>query len=447
MITRLFVPAILASLASLSASTSVRAETITVCADGCDFTSINAAIDAAVEGDVIQLSAETYYEGAVIDLDGKAITLRGWTDNGVPLTEIHGGDFTRVLIVMNGEGADTVFEDLVIRNGNADIGAGMFIDQGCSPTLSNCTFSDNTASFFGGGMFNEGSPTLNDCTFSDNTASSYCGGMGNNFGSSPLLNGCTFTSNSANVGGGMYNLDRKQPGPGRLHAHGQLRLWKMAAGCTTTDSSSPIPDRLWPLRKFAQPDRGRLHGKGRQLHHRGVRHRRRRRSPTAPTSKNATAWTTTVTARLMKASIPTATELCRLLSTTVRTGPTTAPEDGTTITVAVGQSIRLAVDAVPAGGTVEIAVGYLSRSAYVNSIPGGKAVTIARLQPMNRACCSPKSSTAATPPACCNVVSGEGPDTIFENLVIQNGFNRLDIGGGMYNDQGSSPTLTNCMFT
>ena len=53
------------------------ADTITVCASGCDHTSINAAIDAASDGDVLQLSAETYTEGTTIDTDGKAITILG----------------------------------------------------------------------------------------------------------------------------------------------------------------------------------------------------------------------------------------------------------------------------------------------------------------------------------------------------------------------------------
>ena len=58
------------------------AETLTVCATGCDYTSINAAVDAASDGYVILLSAETYTEGSVISTDGKAIILRGagaWT--------------------------------------------------------------------------------------------------------------------------------------------------------------------------------------------------------------------------------------------------------------------------------------------------------------------------------------------------------------------------------
>ncbi len=71
---------LLATVALAFSSVTASAETITVCANGCDYTSINAAIGAASDGDVIQLSTETYFEGQVIDTLGMAITLRGVLD-------------------------------------------------------------------------------------------------------------------------------------------------------------------------------------------------------------------------------------------------------------------------------------------------------------------------------------------------------------------------------
>jgi hypothetical protein len=65
---------LLANVALALSSVAVSAETITVCASGCDYTSTNAAISAASDGDVIQLAAETYFEGEQIDMLGKAIT-------------------------------------------------------------------------------------------------------------------------------------------------------------------------------------------------------------------------------------------------------------------------------------------------------------------------------------------------------------------------------------
>lgn len=207
MVTRLFVPAILASLASLSASTSVRAETITVCADGCDFTSINAAIDAAVEGDVIQLSAETYYEGAVIDLDGKGVHLLGATNGcGGPASVLDGERQHRVLNCITGETAATMFSNLVIQNGNvsSDSGGGVKID-GASPVFENCVFSrnqvGNCCSGGGADIRNSSSPVFRQCVFTENRAASSAA-LSSNHQSSTTLENCIVVRNQATSGPG-----------------------------------------------------------------------------------------------------------------------------------------------------------------------------------------------------------------------------------------------------
>ncbi|MFH1371724.1 MAG: right-handed parallel beta-helix repeat-containing protein [Planctomycetota bacterium] len=94
-------------------------------------------------------------------------------------------------------------------------GSGMFNRSG-SPTVTNCTFTGNSADYFGGGMHNEffSSPTVSNCTFSGNSAGERGGGIYNNdSSSSPTVTNCTFTGNSAggsggwgdNGGGGMFN--------------------------------------------------------------------------------------------------------------------------------------------------------------------------------------------------------------------------------------------------
>ncbi|MAB71982.1 MAG: hypothetical protein CMJ54_05705, partial [Planctomycetaceae bacterium] len=189
----LFLTLALPGISSLTAA----AEMISVCAEGCDHTSINAAIATARDGDVIQLSAETYAEGSVISTDGKAITLRGVLDErGAPASVLDGAGSHRVLICEHGEDSGTVFENLVIRNGENDIGGGMYNDFS-SPTLTNCTFTGNTAGDDGGGMSNHvGSPMLTDCTFMNNSSIFSGGGMHNEF-SHPILIRCTFADNSA----------------------------------------------------------------------------------------------------------------------------------------------------------------------------------------------------------------------------------------------------------
>ena len=114
-------------------------------------------------------------------------------------------------VVFSATNSAVVLDGFSISGGNAN-GTSSFHNRGGgmynnfpSPTLTNLTFSANSATN-GGGMHNDGSsPTLSNVIFSDNTAASFGGGMNNDFGSSPMLTGVTFSSNSASSGGGMSN--------------------------------------------------------------------------------------------------------------------------------------------------------------------------------------------------------------------------------------------------
>ncbi len=202
-----------------------------------DEPTIQAGIDAAMNGDEVVVAPGTYFE--IIDFLGKAITLR--SSDGPDVTIIDGTGFFHVVQCISGEGSDTVLDGFTITGGDAtgtkpnDRGGGMVIFESSptvtnctftgnfgvigggmfnissSPTMTNCTFSGNTATNSGGGMFIfESSPTMTDCTFSGNTAESGDGGGGMlNLTSSPTMTDCTFSGNSAGSGdgGGMLNLD------------------------------------------------------------------------------------------------------------------------------------------------------------------------------------------------------------------------------------------------
>ena len=125
--------------------------------------------------------------------------------------------------VVTGSGTDetAIFDGFTIIGGNGSgsyvAGGGMYNYSG-SPTVSNCTFSANSASSQngnGGGMYNEqSSPILTACIFSGNSAR-LGGGMQNRVGSSPTLTDCTFNENRASgywgAGGGMLNLSGSSP--------------------------------------------------------------------------------------------------------------------------------------------------------------------------------------------------------------------------------------------
>ena len=118
----------------------------------------------------------------------------------------------------------TVLDGFTITAGNANgyppdtkdpnsNGGGMYswCNTGdCNPTVTNCTFSRNSATW-GGGMRNDCSnPTVTNCTFSQNSGNGTGGGLHNGRGD-PILTNCTFEHNSSCRGGGMYSFCHSNP--------------------------------------------------------------------------------------------------------------------------------------------------------------------------------------------------------------------------------------------
>ena len=99
--------------------------------------------------------------------------------------------------------------------GNSDVygGAGMSNWSASTPLLISCEFNGNYTSVWGGGMlnYNEGSnATLVNCTFVGNKG--YRGGAICNFSGSSTVTNCTFTENTAILeGGGVCNWEGGSP--------------------------------------------------------------------------------------------------------------------------------------------------------------------------------------------------------------------------------------------
>ena len=135
--------------------------------------------------------------------------------------------------VVTGSGTDetAVLDGFTITGGNAngpgypgypdyyDSGGGMYNYGGwptySSPTITNCTFSGNSAyggygGGRGGGMYNSGgSPKVTNCIFNGNVAY-YGGGMYNySYPGNSKVTNCTFTGNVAGAygGGGIYGYN------------------------------------------------------------------------------------------------------------------------------------------------------------------------------------------------------------------------------------------------
>jgi predicted outer membrane repeat protein len=160
---------------------------------GGDFTSIQAAIDAAAPGDKIAVMPGIYSE--TIDFKGKAVHL--YSIEGPEETMIDGTGHPHVVRCVSGEGPDTTLEGFTITGGDAwdSCGGGLFSD-GSQPTVTRCAFIGNIATS-GGGICGDAIVTY--CTFIGNHAR-----WGGGTWRVSTVTHSTFLGNTANMGGGIY---------------------------------------------------------------------------------------------------------------------------------------------------------------------------------------------------------------------------------------------------
>jgi hypothetical protein len=200
---------------SLVSAREVRADTYTVCAAGCDFTTIQAAIDDAsvVAGDVIHVTDVVHTEMGIIVNKGVTIQGLGAFSTTVQAHATAGGADDRVFFITNGVSA--TIKGMTIRHGNPtstpESGGGIRNEGGL--TLENNVIRDNSASA-GGGIFNEGTLTLINCAITGNEArggaDSYMecstgGGIKNMVGVLTLINS-TVNGNTAGKKGGGFHI-------------------------------------------------------------------------------------------------------------------------------------------------------------------------------------------------------------------------------------------------
>jgi hypothetical protein len=149
--------------------------TDTVCASGCDFTTIQAAIDdhGTADGAIIEITDPIHTEAGVGV--NKGVTIRGRGANKT-IVQAHATleeAPDRVFLVA--EGATVTIRDLTIRHGNPHpdeehwrCGGGI-ANKG-TLTLENCVVSHNTANDGGGIWSRNGALTVINCTISHNVA-------------------------------------------------------------------------------------------------------------------------------------------------------------------------------------------------------------------------------------------------------------------------------------
>lgn len=215
-------------------STRAAGNTHTVCPAGpptCDYSVIQDAVDAAVDGDLIKIAQGTYtgvnnygatpqvvYIGKSIHIKG-GYSLNNWTSPNPILnpTTIDAEGKGRGLFI-TGNIYPTI-EGLRITGGYAKsqavvMGGGIYIDQNSTATIRNNYIYSNTASYAGGGLgASASSPLIIHNTFISNTVDNEGGGLALHFSDATVRDN-TFISNTANGwAGGIF----VGAGPGRLY--------------------------------------------------------------------------------------------------------------------------------------------------------------------------------------------------------------------------------------
>ena len=142
------------------------------------FKTIQKAIDVVNEPGHVVPTPATYTGTGNVDLDfkGKAITVRAIEPrdfNTITKTVINcqgsSANRHRALYFHTGEDANSVVKGLTIINGYQTWGGAIWCNS--NPTIKNCTFTNNTASSLGGGIYcHDSDAVISNCTFSKNTA-------------------------------------------------------------------------------------------------------------------------------------------------------------------------------------------------------------------------------------------------------------------------------------
>lgn len=208
-----------------------------------DFPTIQAAIDASKDGDIIVVDDGIYTGNGNRDIDfnGKSIIVR--SENGPEFCTINSGgtplqshrgfyfndkDYSNAVVegftIMSGDTDDgggiyctdcypaPTIRDCIIRNNTAQRGGGLYYSGCDGGIIEDCTVSDNTADN-GGGIYSASSWPLEgdiswpmeitDCIIIRNTATDYGGGICSYNGNDVDIVNCLIGANGADYGGGI----------------------------------------------------------------------------------------------------------------------------------------------------------------------------------------------------------------------------------------------------
>ena len=413
--------------------------------------SIQQAIDAAVDGDEIVVGLGTYNEA--INFNDKAITLRSSdpTNPDVVANTIidANGIHNQVVTCDNNETSDTVLSGFTITGGkfkgmsnyqssptvsyctfNGNGQDGMY-NTDCNPTVTNCRLSGNGFS----GMYNwaGSSPTVINCLLSDNGSS----GMANINSSNPKVINCTISNNTSF---GMQNTNSSS-----LTVSNSI-IWGNSVSIVN-DSSTPTV--TYSVVQDGHAGTGNINSDPMFVDPAIGNYRLQDGSPAMDAGDNNVITNTT--------------DLNgnpRIISCTVDMG---AYESQTIIFYSIYNTnrhtcyntIQQAINAALSGDEIVVPEGSYNEAISFN----GKAITLRSIDPTNPDIVANTIIDGTGLTDVVSFISGEGSDTILSGLTVSGGAsgiintnssptvtrcNLINNQYGMYNISSSSPTISYC---
>jgi hypothetical protein len=176
------------------------ADVHTVCASGCEYTSIQVAINAADDGDTIDLAAETYTETITLN---KSIDIVGEGAKQTILQAAGPEQIAASRVVTVTAGISTTIQGVTIRNGFIAEQNGGGIHNSGTLTLTESTISNNSVYMGGGGgIYNQGHLVIFDSVIKNNDVQFGSGGGIYNIADGLVFENVTFNHNRAEVSGG-----------------------------------------------------------------------------------------------------------------------------------------------------------------------------------------------------------------------------------------------------
>jgi hypothetical protein len=164
-----------------------------------DYATIQAALEAASPGSIVELADGVFTGDGNCDLDfkGKAVTLRSRSGRASACVIQCRPDrsSSRGIHLHSGEQAGTRVEGVMIANGRMHTG-GAVLCEGASPTLARCIFYRNSALAYAD---KAGSPSTNGPAVDFGTGGGVCC-----IASDAIIEDCTFIENEGDIGGALF---------------------------------------------------------------------------------------------------------------------------------------------------------------------------------------------------------------------------------------------------